>query len=50
MFCLDYRECGTSGEPSVVHVDQERDLAITVVAPTFKSFVRGLEDEAVFDD
>jgi hypothetical protein len=48
MFCLDYRECGETGEPRVVHVDQERGFVITAVAPTFESFVRGLRDEAAF--
>lgn len=43
MFCLDYRGCGHTGEPEVVHVDQERDYRITRVAPDFESFVRGLE-------
>jgi len=45
MLCLDYRECGPAGEPSVVHVDQEYDYAITPVAPNFEAFIRGLEDE-----
>ncbi len=49
MFCLDYRNCGKSGEPTVVHVDQERDFAITLVAPTFELFVRGLQDETAFE-
>lgn len=44
MLCLDYRACGPQGEPSVVHVDQELDYAITPVAPDFESFLRGLED------
>jgi hypothetical protein len=42
MLCLDYRGCGPKGEPAVVHVDQEVDYAITLVAPDFESFVRGL--------
>lgn len=48
MFCLDYSDCGPTGEPRVVHVDQERDYAITLVAPDFESFVRGLEHQAEF--
>jgi hypothetical protein len=47
MLCLDYRECGTDGEPAVVHVDQELEYKITLVAPNFESFICGLErDEA----
>jgi hypothetical protein len=43
MLCLDYRTCGPNGEPSVVHVDQERNFKVTLVAENFESFVRGLE-------
>lgn len=46
---LDYRDCGRRGEPRVVYVDQEDDYRITVVAPDFASFIRGLVDESVFD-
>lgn len=46
MLCLDYRECGPSGEPEVVHIDQERDYKITLVAKNFESFIRGLEGDA----
>lgn len=46
---LDYRACGPTGEPQVVHVDQESDYRITVVAPDFASFIRGLVNEDVFD-
>ncbi len=45
LLCLDYRVCGPTGEPSVVHVDQERDYTITLVAPDFESFVRGLKSD-----
>lgn len=48
MLCLDYRECGPDGEPQVVHVDQERDYAITFVAATFEAFIRGLEPDEAF--
>ncbi len=49
MVCLDYRECGPSGEPQVVHVDQEWDYKITFVAPSFEAFLRGLEDAEAFE-
>lgn len=49
MLCLDYRECGPTGEPAVVHVDQECDYKITPVAPNFESFIRGLESDDAFD-
>ena len=49
LLCLDYRECGRTGEPRVVHVDQELDYKITPVAPTFESFIRGLQSEEDFD-
>jgi hypothetical protein len=48
MFCLDYRECGARGEPKVVHVDQEWDYSVTVIADTFESFIRGLKSEDAF--
>jgi hypothetical protein len=49
MLCLDYRACGPEGEPTVVHVDQEWDYKITVVAPDFESFIRGLKCEDSFE-
>jgi hypothetical protein len=50
MVCLDYRECGPSGEPKVVHVDQELDYKITFVSEGFESFVRNLEGIEAFED
>ncbi|MCZ2126614.1 MAG: SMI1/KNR4 family protein [Anaerolineales bacterium] len=50
MLCLDYRECGPTGEPSIVHVDQEHDYKVTFVAPNFEAFLRGLVSEEEFDD
>lgn len=49
MLCLDYRGCGPDGEPTVVHVDQERGFKITPVAESFSAFVRGLEPDDVFE-
>jgi hypothetical protein len=48
MLCLDYRECGPAGEPAVVHVDQQSKYKVTVVAPSFEAFVRGLESDEAF--
>jgi hypothetical protein len=50
MLCLDYRQCGPEGEPTVVHIDQELGYKITFVAPSFEAFARGLEDDEDFDD
>jgi hypothetical protein len=49
MVCLDYRECGPTSEPQVVHVDQSLDYKITFVAPDFESFIRGLEGDEAFE-
>lgn len=49
MVMLDYRDCGPEGEPTVVHVDQEDDFRVTVLAPNFESFVRGLVPESDYD-
>jgi predicted DNA-binding WGR domain protein len=49
MIMLDYRQCGPEGEPEVVHVDQERDYAVTFLARDFEAFVRGLVHPDSFD-
>jgi hypothetical protein len=49
MVMLDYSACGPQGEPTVVHVDQEADYAITYLAPDFEAFIRGLVNEEVYD-
>ncbi len=48
MIMLDYRTCGRSGEPEVVHVSQEHDFEVTFLAKNFETFVRGLVNESVF--
>jgi hypothetical protein len=50
MLCLDYRACGPTGEPQVVHIDQEWDYKIVFVAENFAAFILGLEDDAVFEE
>ncbi|MFI6678364.1 SMI1/KNR4 family protein [Kribbella sp. NPDC050470] len=47
MVALDYR---APGEPAVVHVDQEWDYRITVLAPNFETFMAGLVDETHYDN
>jgi len=49
MICLDYRNCGSDGEPQVVHVDQEFDYNITFVADNFENFIRGLGSDEMFE-
>ena len=49
MIMLDYRSCGSDGEPEIVHVDQERDFKITFLARNFETFIRGLVNESVYD-
>ncbi|WP_281939334.1 SMI1/KNR4 family protein [Micromonospora sp. AKA38] len=46
MIALEYR---SPGEPAVVHVDQERNYQITVLAPDFETFIAGLVDESEYD-
>lgn len=50
MVMLDYRACGPTGEPAVIHVDQELDFRITELAPDFETFVRGLYADDHPDD
>jgi hypothetical protein len=49
MVCLDYRACGPTGEPQVVHVDQEGGYKIVFVARSFEAFIRGLQDDSAFE-
>lgn len=39
--CLDYRQCGANGEPSITHYDTEYDTECAI-APSFGVFVNGL--------
>jgi hypothetical protein len=50
MVCLDYRACGPTGEPQVVHIDQDWDYKIVFVSESFEVFIRGLEDDSAFDE
>ncbi len=50
MLCLDYRACGPTGEPQVVHIDQEWDYKIVFIAESFAAFILGLEDDTAFED
>ena len=50
MICLDYSGCGPSGEPTVVHVDQEGNYSITYLADDFERFIKGLVDDEQFSD
>lgn len=42
MVFLDYREWGPTGEPCVVHVDQEYNYKITKLANDFEEFISKL--------
>jgi len=50
MVFFDYRECGPKGEPKVVHIDQEDNYKITILAENFEVFIRGLVNDSVFDN
>ncbi len=47
---LDYSKCGKNGEPEVVFVDQEFDYKKTLIANNFETFIRGLVNDAVYED
>ena len=49
MIFLDYRACGSQGEPAVVHVDPENDYKITHLADSFEEFLNALEHESLYD-
>lgn len=50
MIFLDYRNIGLTGEPSVVHIDQENSYKITTLAASFENFIRGLVDCAKYEN
>ncbi|MEQ4210168.1 SMI1/KNR4 family protein [Actinopolymorpha sp. B9G3] len=50
MIALDYRTCRATGDPCVVHVDQELGYAVTQLADTFQDFIAGLVEERSFPD
>lgn len=50
MIAFDYRDCGSDGEPRVVHVDQEWDYRVTVLAPNFVAFVQALRPASEYDN
>lgn len=50
MLAFDYRACGPTGEPQIVHVDQEWDYRITLLAPDFTTFVHSLRPEEDYEE
>jgi len=50
MFALSYLNCTKDGEPEVVHVEQEKDYKISVIAPDFQTFINGLVTEDSFEE
>jgi len=52
VFMLDYSVCGPKGEPRVIHVETEarEGIRVTVLAPNFETFLRGLVDSRKFED
>lgn len=49
LIMLDYRKNGNQGEPEVVHVDQESDYRITLLAENFETFIKGLVHSDVYE-
>ncbi|MGL4668663.1 MAG: SMI1/KNR4 family protein [Saezia sp.] len=50
MIFLDYSDCGPTGEPCVVHINQEHNYEVTYLADSFAAFVRGLLPEEMYED
>lgn len=49
LIALDYRDCGPSGGPAVVHIDQKSDFQVTHLASNFASFVAQLRPGSDYD-
>lgn len=49
MICLDYSQNGVSGEPQVVHIDQENNYKKTFISDSFANFILNLEDDSAFE-
>ena len=43
LIAMDFTQCGPKGEPRIVHVDQEGDYFITVLANSFEEYVLKLK-------
>ena len=50
LVALDYRKNGPTGEPEVVHVDQEDDYKVTYLAASFEEFINGLVSDEEFEE
>ena len=50
MIALDYTKCGNTGEPRVVHVDQESDFKVTFLADNFQQFITNLVPDSTYDE
>ncbi|MDP8036990.1 MULTISPECIES: SMI1/KNR4 family protein [Pasteurellaceae] len=50
MIALDYTECGSQGEPKVVHIDQEHNYKVTFLAESFEEFIQNLKSDEEFEN
>ena len=44
-FMLDYGTCGPQGEPSVIYVDTDPEIAVIPLAPDFAAFFAGMVED-----
>ena len=49
MIMLNYSACSKTGEPTVVHVEQEFDYKITFLAENFESFIKSQVNENQYE-